>query len=239
MADLVLTTQRRRSSQTKRRLHYSVFTIISSLAFLHTTTAQILDFSPSGLPQCVNQCQPILTANANCIPPKAPQGPLSNYFGCFCSSQEVKPLYAGPSGVCDAACASTPGATAQLEQWFARTCHGPGGATISPAGSVAGAAGAVGVAGDVSGAGGVAGGAAVPGANGATTVNIAKPPNTGNSGGPEQFKAPNNGPEVQAPQGPVAGQPPAKPDDNKAKGKDVGAALGSTLGSGNLKGNRS
>jgi hypothetical protein len=97
-------------------------TLLSLSSFVTAQVGQILD--KSKLPACAFSCQLLLSAQALCVPPTAPQADPSVYQTCFCQSNYLANYRQGIStGVCDNECPSASDRTA-IEQWYNGLCQG-------------------------------------------------------------------------------------------------------------------
>ncbi|KAJ6784656.1 hypothetical protein PWT90_03219 [Aphanocladium album] len=85
------------------------------------------------LPQCAVSCKALYDANANCVPPLIPSGPVSNYEACFCVNQNVAALSTATDAVCNDVCGGEQGGQSSVASWFGSLCH-----VTAPAGGNAG-----------------------------------------------------------------------------------------------------
>ncbi|OAA55758.1 hypothetical protein ISF_07863 [Cordyceps fumosorosea ARSEF 2679] len=75
------------------------------------------------LPQCAVSCKALYDANANCVPPIIPSGPVSNYEACFCINKNVAALSTATDAVCNDVCSAEQGGQASVASWFGSLCH--------------------------------------------------------------------------------------------------------------------
>lgn len=75
------------------------------------------------LPACAGACKALYDANANCVPPIIPSGPVSNYEACFCVNQYVAALSTATDAVCNDVCSTEQGGQASVASWFGSLCH--------------------------------------------------------------------------------------------------------------------
>ncbi|TQV90427.1 hypothetical protein V2A60_010420 [Cordyceps javanica] len=77
----------------------------------------------SKLPACAVSCKALYDANANCVPPIIPSGPVSNYEACFCINQNVIALSTATDAVCNDVCSAEQGGQSSVAKWFGSLCH--------------------------------------------------------------------------------------------------------------------
>lgn len=75
------------------------------------------------LPACAVSCKALYDANANCVPPIIPSGPVSGYESCFCINQNVAALSTATDAVCNDVCSAESGGQASVASWFGSLCH--------------------------------------------------------------------------------------------------------------------
>ncbi len=99
-------------------------------------TAQTTLIPFASLPPCAQSCGPLFDVNGACVPPAKPAADVGTYGACFCADPRVAPLSTGTVGVCDAACAATPGAMGSVQSWFTSFCanDAKAGVTAAPGG---------------------------------------------------------------------------------------------------------
>lgn len=85
------------------------------------------------LPACAVSCKALYDANANCVPPVIPSGPVSGYESCFCINKNVIALSTATDAVCNDVCSAEQGGQASVAKWFGSLCHvtATGGSTSS------------------------------------------------------------------------------------------------------------
>ena len=64
----------------------------------------------------------LFDVNGACVPPAKPTAGVEVYGNCFCDDPKLAPFKTGTAGVCDAACAATPGAGSSIQSWFTSFC---------------------------------------------------------------------------------------------------------------------
>ncbi|OAA77052.1 hypothetical protein LEL_06736 [Akanthomyces lecanii RCEF 1005] len=75
------------------------------------------------LPACAVSCKALYDANANCVPPVIPSGPVSNYEACFCINKNVIALSTATDAVCNDVCSAEQGGQSSVAKWFGSLCH--------------------------------------------------------------------------------------------------------------------
>ncbi|KAM3526037.1 hypothetical protein MY4038_007026 [Beauveria bassiana] len=95
------------------------------------------------LPACAVSCKALYDANANCVPPVIPSGPVSNYEACFCINQNVVALSTATDAVCNDVCSGEQGGQSSVASWFGSLCHvtATGGTTKTTTSATGGATG--------------------------------------------------------------------------------------------------
>ena len=101
------------------KMFHSLLTLVLSFS-VSSTLAQVL--IPNTLPNCGQQCPTLITAQAGCVPPAAPNTSPDVYQSCFCLSDFLKPLKIAGSNICPT-CSQEDMAT--IEKWFQTTCATP------------------------------------------------------------------------------------------------------------------
>lgn len=94
---------------------------VTSTVFLSTlflgalTSAQLLDFSPAGLPLCAQTCTTLANANSACLP-------AGDQQACLCQSSSLRSLYTTSEGVCDLFCLTSAERVA-VQSWYLSLCQ--------------------------------------------------------------------------------------------------------------------